>query len=76
MTTATHVSSVDLVRRCERVEVTRIVVKEGAGIEGDPVREVAYWYADDGQLIARRDSWEENETTRCATSHDVAGGGT
>jgi hypothetical protein len=47
------------VRSCERVTLTRVVVAEGMGVDGNPVREVTYWYDDDGWLIARRDGWEE-----------------
>lgn len=57
-------STRDLVHSCERVEVSCVVVVEGAGIDGDPIREVAYWYSDDGRLIARRDAWEEERALR------------
>lgn len=48
------------VRSCERVTVTKFVIVEGSGHgEGDPVREVMYFYDDDGVLIAKRDAWLE-----------------
>ena len=50
----------DVVRRCERVTVTKVVVVEGSGHSaGDPVREVTYYFEDDGGQIARYDSLQE-----------------
>jgi hypothetical protein len=66
------------VRSCERVTLTRVVVAEGMGVDGNPVREVTYWYDDDGWLIARRDGWEEAQDSKEAwmrVEHgDVQGG--
>jgi hypothetical protein len=61
----TVASSREMIRSCERVTVTRVVVKEGDGNDmSSPVREVVYFYDDEGRLIARRDGWEE------AAAHD------
>ncbi len=60
----------DLVRSAGLVQVQRIEVLEGLGTaeglftEKNPFRVVVYWYEADGTLIARRDSWEERETSR------------
>lgn len=51
----------EYMRSCERATVTRVVLVEGIGQPDDPVREVSYWYDDDGWLIARRDGWEESQ---------------
>lgn len=50
---------VGCVRNCERVTLTMVTAVEGAGQNGDPVREVMYFYDDDGWLVARRDGWLE-----------------
>lgn len=61
----TRASSRELVRSCDRVTVTQLVVKEGNGDDIlSPVREVTYFYDDDGWLIARRDGWEEARDVR------------
>jgi hypothetical protein len=43
------------IRSCERVTLTRIVVVEGRGVPDDPMREVTYFYDDDGHCVVRRD---------------------
>ena len=40
------------------IEVIELTVTEGGGTEGDPYREVAYYYLLDGTCVARRDMWE------------------
>ena len=60
----------NLVRGGQLVQVLRVEAVEGLGTaeglftEENPVRQVVYWYEADGTLIARRDSWEERETSR------------
>jgi hypothetical protein len=49
------------VRGAERITVTRITALEGIGQDASPLREVEYWYDDDGRLIARRDGWREHQ---------------
>jgi hypothetical protein len=50
-----------LLKYCDRVTLTRATVLEGAGTDDDPMRDVEYWYDDDGIQIARRDVVEETE---------------
>lgn len=42
----------------------RLTVLEGAGVSGDPVREVVYWLDEDCQLIARHDPTENDTSVR------------
>lgn len=48
-----------LLKYCDRVTLTRATVLEGAGTDDDPMRDVEYWYDDDGIQIARRDPVED-----------------
>ena len=43
------------------IEVICLIVVEGEGIEEDPCRSVIYYYALDGELLARVDTWWEEE---------------
>ena len=43
------------------IEVIYLNVVEGEGIVGDPCRRVTYYYALDGELLARVDTWWEEE---------------
>lgn len=43
------------------VELLEVTVTEGKGVEPDPVRRVTYYYRPDGECVARRDQWEEEE---------------
>lgn len=43
------------------IEIIRLVIVEGEGIEGDPCRSVTYFYSFDGRLLAREDEWWEEE---------------
>lgn len=46
---------------CERAAVTKLVVREGAGLApADPVRHVVYVFEDDGLCIARNDPNEHD----------------
>ena len=52
-------------RSARVIEVIEITVAEGEGIEGDPVRLVRYYFSLDGELLARRDRWEEEREEEC-----------
>ncbi len=41
------------------VELIEVRTGEGAGIEGDPYREVIWYYTLDGEQAAIRDVWKE-----------------
>ena len=43
------------------IEVICLNVVEGEGIEEDPCRTVTYYYAPGGRLLARVDTWWEEE---------------
>jgi len=45
------------------MEVIRVEIVEGEGIETSPVRRVLYYYARDGRVLARVDEWEQEEKT-------------
>lgn len=45
---------------CDRVMLSRVITKEGLGVEGDPVRRVTYWYDDDGMLLWREDPLDKS----------------
>jgi hypothetical protein len=49
------------VRSCERVTLTRVVVLTGRGESRSPMREVVYFYADDGSLVAQQDPWRAQQ---------------
>lgn len=51
----------DNIRSCKRETITHVIVVEGNGTDDDPVRQVSYFYSDDGWLIARRDGWQESQ---------------
>jgi len=44
----------------EIIKVIKIEATEGKGITEDPVRIVYYYYTENGELLLRKDSWEEN----------------
>jgi len=46
-------------RSFTRHEVYAVVVLEGAGVEGNPHREVTYWFFADGRLLLREDPLPE-----------------
>lgn len=46
------------------VTLIEVVVTEGKGVEGDPVRHVVYYHRLDGTFVARRDQWEEEVITK------------
>ena len=48
------------------IEVIRLSVVEGEGIVEDPCRNVTYFYALDGTLLAREDAWWEEEQRKAA----------
>ncbi len=58
-----------VVRDARLVQVLRVDTTEGLGTaeglftEENPYRQVVYWYEADGTLIARRDRWEERDTS-------------
>ena len=60
----------ELVKDVRTVQVIRVEALEGIGTSAGPIteespfRRVVYWHTLDGQLIARRDSWEEGATSR------------
>jgi hypothetical protein len=43
------------------IEVIRLNVVEGDGVEEDPCRNVTYFYSLDGTPLARVDTWWEEE---------------
>lgn len=43
------------------VELLEVTVVEGKGTEECPVRHVTYYFRKDGEQVARRDQWEEEE---------------
>lgn len=43
------------------IEVLRIIVTEGKGIEGDPERRVFYYVMLSGEVLARNDEWENKQ---------------
>lgn len=51
-------------RAVTKFEGVRIEVKEGAGVDGDPVRTCIYWFDGDGLLIARYDALDSIDAAR------------
>lgn len=43
------------------VTLIEVVVGEGKGVENDPVRRVVYYHRPDGECVARRDQWKEEQ---------------
>lgn len=53
------------------VKLLEVTVTEGSGIVPDPVRRVTYYFRPDGEMVAYRDRWEEEE--RGKPTKDPAG---
>lgn len=47
-------------RSCQRVELTKVVTLEGAGVPGDPAREVTWYFDDAGELLWKHDCIEQD----------------
>lgn len=45
-------------RSAKTVQLLEIVVAEGEGNSGDPVREVTYYFRPNGDVVARCDDWK------------------
>lgn len=43
------------------MEVIRVIVLEGDGVEGNPYRRVTYYYYVTGEVLARNDEWENEQ---------------
>lgn len=43
------------------IEVVKVMVSQGSGVVGDPARMVTYYFDKEGNLLATKDDWYENE---------------
>lgn len=49
-------------RSARIIEVIETVANRGAGVEGDPVRDVTQYWTKDGDFLAERDPWRPAHT--------------
>lgn len=55
--------------RIEEVIVTTSTI--GDGVEGNPYREVTEYFAKDGTLLFRKDSWQDNSNLKQDRAHGM-----
>lgn len=52
---------VPVIRQCEVVQVIKTIHARGKGVEDDPVREVTTFWTLEGERLALRDEWAEEQ---------------
>lgn len=46
---------------CKMVQIIRLEVIRGLGIDGDPIRRVIQWWEPEGKMIAEHDTWIKSQ---------------
>jgi hypothetical protein len=50
------------VRNVNVIQMIEVIFTRGAGVEGDPVREIIQYWKMDGTLLVEKDTWLESKT--------------